>query len=129
VLAGIAHEVGEREAVVHGDVIDRRARAPAVMIEQIGRAGHAAGDVADQLAGTAPVVPQRAAAVIVPLRPARRKMADLIAAGADVPGLGDQLDGGKDRILFDRRKKGGARVEAVVSAAERGGKIEPEPST
>ena len=42
VLFVVAEQIGEREAVMHGDVIDAGARAAAVMVEQVGRAGHAA---------------------------------------------------------------------------------------
>ena len=126
VLVLVAHEIGEREAVMHRDVVDAGARAAAVVVEQVGGAGHAAADLAEQVAFAAPVAAQRSAIMIVPFRPAGRKAADLIAAGADVPRLGDQLDAGQHRILPDRGEERGAAVEAVWSAAERAGEIEAE---
>src|SRR5712664_3862187 len=91
VLLVVAEQIGEGKTVMHGDVVDAGARVAAVMIEQVGRAGHAAGNFADQAAFAAPVTPHRAAIAVVPLRPLGRKRADLIAAHAEVPRLGDQL--------------------------------------
>src|SRR5258705_9554120 len=89
VLLVVAEQVGQRETVMHGDVIDAGPRIAAVMIEQIGGAGHAAGHLADQAAFAAPVTPHRAAIAVVPFRPLRGKRADLVAAEADVPGFAD----------------------------------------
>ncbi len=126
VLLAVAHEVGEGETVVHGRVIDAGARAAAVVMEKVLRGRHAAGDVADEVAGARPVAAQRAAVAIVPLRPGGRKMSDLVAARAEIPWLGDQLDAGKDRILPERREERRVRGETLRSTAERGGKIEAE---
>src|SRR5262245_55196059 len=126
VLALVAHEIGEREAIVDRDEIDARARAAVIVMEQIGRAGHAAAELADEVAFPGPVAPQRATKVVVPLRPAWWKPADLIASGAEVPRLSDELGCSQDRILPYGGKEGGAAIEAVRSAAERAGEIEPE---
>jgi hypothetical protein len=42
-------------------------------------------------------------------------IADLVAAGTQVPGLGDQLDARQRRILQQRIEEAGARIVAVVS--------------
>src|SRR5258708_10861369 len=86
VLGVVAEQVLQREAVVHGDVIDAGARFAAVMIDQVGRAGHAARDFANQAAFTAPVAPHRGTIAVIPLRPLRGKRPDLITAHAEVPG-------------------------------------------
>src|ERR1700674_5209826 len=91
VLFVVAEQIRQREAVMHGDVIDPGARRAAVAVEQVGGAGHAAGHFADQAAFAAPVAPHRAAITVVPFRPLRRKRADLIAAHAEVPWFSDQL--------------------------------------
>src|ERR1017187_3720793 len=91
VLFVVTEQIRQREAVMHGDVIDAGARRAAVVVEQVGRAGHAAGHFADQAAFAAPVAPHRAAIAVVPFRPLRRKGADLIAAQPEVPWFGDQL--------------------------------------
>src|ERR1700754_3302326 len=88
VLLVVGEEIGEREPVVHGDVVDGGAWVAAVMPEQVGRCRHAARYFADQAAFAAPVAPHRAAITVVPLRPLRRKGADLVAAQPHVPPLG-----------------------------------------
>src|SRR5260370_5308664 len=97
----VAEQILEREAVMHGDVIDAGARRAAVMVEQVGRAGHAAGHFADQAAFAAPVAPHRGAITVVPFRQLRRKRADLIAAQPEIPGLCDQIPRRTHRALPD----------------------------
>src|SRR5437868_14815917 len=88
-----------------GDVIDTGARRAATMIEQVGRAGHAARYFADQAAFAAPVSPHGAAVAVIPFRPLRGKRADLIAAEPQIPGLGNKFDRGENRVLPDRREE------------------------
>src|SRR6185312_3611602 len=92
VLVLVADEIGEREAIVHGHVVDAAARAAAIVLELRRRSGHAVCQVADQVSLAAPEAAGRLAVEVVPFRPAGRKAADLVAAGADVPWLRDQLD-------------------------------------
>src|SRR5882672_4158288 len=102
VLLVVAEQIGEGKTVMHGDVVDAGARVAAVMIEQVGRAGHAAGDFADQAAFAAPVTPHRAAIAVVPFGPLRGERADLVTAKAEVPGFGDELHRREHRVLTDR---------------------------
>ena len=125
VLVLVADQVFEREAVVHGDVIDAAAGAAAVMLELHGRAGHAVGEIAGDIVVAAPEAAQGLAIDIVPFRPAVRKGADLVAAVTDVPGLGDQLDVAEHRILPDGAEERRVAVEGRLPA-ERGGEIEAE---
>src|SRR5580704_129600 len=126
VLGVVAEEVVERETVMHRDVIDAGALDAPVMVEEIGRAGHTAGDFADQAAFAAPIAAQRAAIAVVPFRPLRRKTSDLVAAHAEIPGFGDQLDGSQHRVLANGGEEGGVAIKTVRAAAERRGEIEPE---
>src|SRR5439155_8697689 len=105
VLMLVAHEVGQRETVVHRDMIDAGARAAVVVREQIRRSGHPAAELADEISFARPVTPQYLPEMVVPFRPAGRKIPDLIAAGTDVPWLRDQLHVGENGVLPDRRKK------------------------
>src|SRR5207248_6210189 len=89
------------------------------------RAGQRAGHVTKEAAVAAPVAPQRLAVDVVPLRPAGRKAADLIAAEPDVPRLGDQLDVGENRVLADRGEERTVWIKRR-GAAERRGQIEAE---
>ena len=65
------------------------------------RAGQARGELADGAAVAFPEPADDVAILAVPLGPQHGKVADLIAAGADVPRLGDQLDLREDRVLMD----------------------------
>ena len=126
VLIGVAHQVGEGETIMHGDMVDAAARTATVVIEQVGRAGHSAADLADQTSLTGPITPQRLTVAIVPFGPSGRKRADLIAARADVPRFGDQLRFGEHRILPDRGEERRTAIKAVRTARKRGRKIEAE---
>jgi hypothetical protein len=59
-------------------------------------------------------------------RTPRPKAAELIAAGTDVPGLGDQLRLGQHRIGGEGFEEWRLRVEALRAAAERRREIEAE---
>ena len=92
VLLVVGDEVAEREAVMAGDEVDARPRPAPIGLVEVAGAGQPVGEVADAGGLRAPVVPGGVAELAVPLRPADREVADLVAAWADVPRLGDQLD-------------------------------------
>jgi len=62
--------------------------------------------------------------LVVPLCPARRKVADLVSARASVPGLGDQLDRRQSGILSHRVEEAGMLGILAVDARESRGEIE-----
>ena len=70
------------------DAVGRRR----VGLVQVGAAGEAVAELGERRRLAAPEVADRVAVAAVPLRPQRREVADLVAALADVPRLGDQLD-------------------------------------
>ena len=117
VLTVIADEVGERKSIVDGDVIDARARTAAIVIEKIGGTGHATTKLTDDVAFARPVAAKRATKMVVPLRPARWKFADLISSGPNVPRFGDQLDCGQRRILPKGGEEGRAAVKSIAGLA------------
>ena len=91
VLVVVRDEVAQREPVVRGDEVDRRER-PAAVVARRGRSSpvnREANSAASACA--APEVAHRVAVHAVPLGPEHREVADLVAAGPDVPRLGDQL--------------------------------------
>ena len=88
----VADQIVQGEPIVGGDEIDAGVRAAAIVLVQIGGAGQAIGQLADQSALAAPVVAHHVAILAVPFAPADRKLADLIAVFAHVPWLGNQLD-------------------------------------
>ena len=93
-------------------------------IEQVARAGKPGGKFAAQTGIAAPEAADTVAEAIVPLGKSGRMMAQLIAAGADVPRLGDQLHARESGILAERIEEAATRVETVGLAAERHAKIE-----
>src|SRR5262245_33699396 len=123
VLLVIGKQVGERETVMHGDVVDGSTGGAALMTEEVGGRRHPAGDFTDQTAFAAPVTPQRAAVAVVPFRPLRGKLADLVAAEADIPGLGDELDLRQHRILADCGEEAARTIKAARRARQRGGEV------
>ena len=74
----------------------------------------------------APVVAHGVAVLAVPLRPQAREVAHLVAALADVPRFGDQLDLADHRVLLDEVEERRQPVDVVQFAGQRGGQIEAE---
>ena len=126
VLLVVRDEVAQREAVVGGDEVDARRRAAAVGLVEVGAAGEAVGELAERLVLAPPVVADGVAVLAVPLRPQRREVADLVAALADVPRLGDQLHLADDRVLLDEVEERRQPVDLVELAGEGGGEVEAE---
>ena len=93
---------------------------------EVGAAGEAVGELAERLIGAAPEVADGVAVLAVPLRPERREVADLVAAFADVPRLGDQLHLADDRILLDEVEERRQPVDVVQLARERRREVEAE---
>ena len=105
VVVVVGDEVVQREAVVAGDEIDAGVRPAAAPFIEIAGAAEARGEFGDHAAVALPEPADRVAVAAVPFRPQRREIADLIAALAQVPGLGDQLDLRDDRVLVDDVEK------------------------
>ena len=126
VLLVVGHEVAQREAVVGGDEVDAGERAG----DRSARRGRRepvrreANSPSERLA--APEVAHGVAVGAVPLGPLGREAADLVAAGADVPRLGDQLDLADDRVLLHHLEEGGELVDVVELAGQGGGEVEAE---
>ena len=92
------HEVAQRETVVRGDEIDRSPSAAAAgRVQSRCEPERRRRELADEPAVAFPERAHGVAIAAVPLRPAGRKAADLIAAFAEVPRLGDQLDAARAR--------------------------------
>jgi hypothetical protein len=72
---------------------------------QVGAAGETVRELAERLVFAAPVVADGIAVFAVPFAPPHRKIANLIAAAAEVPRLGDQLHALQRWILMHDVKK------------------------
>ncbi len=125
-LRRVAHHVGQGEAVVGGDEVDARLRAPPAGRVEVGRAGEASAEVGGLAGVAAPEAAHGIAEAVVPLRPAAREAPGLIAALAEVPRLGDQLDRGEHRVARDRVEEARARRRPLASPHQRGGEVEAE---
>src|SRR5690554_7352830 len=108
----------QREAVVGRDEIDRGERAPPAAVEQIRRPHQARSELGQLPLIATPEGATSVAVPVVPFRPARWKAADLVTAGAAVPGLGNQLHLAEHRILAAGVEKATALVEAMGFAAK-----------
>src|SRR3712207_9471085 len=89
----------------------RSTRLPYAPLFRSDRAGDASGELADRGILAAPEVADGVAVLAVPLGPQRREVADLVAAVADVPRLGDQLDLADHRVLVHQVEEGRQPVE------------------
>ena len=99
VLVLIGNEIIERKAIMRGNEIDARPRPAAAMIEKIGRARQTRREIGELAFFAFPIPSHRIAEAVVPLGPAGRKCADLVAPWPAVPWFGDELDGRQHRIL------------------------------
>src|SRR6202042_50969 len=123
VLVVVGDQVGEGEAVVGGDEVDARVGAAPAATVQVGAAGQPVGEVGEGLVGAAPVVADAVPVAAVPLRPQGREVAHLVAALAEVPGLGDQLDLADHRVHLDQVEEGRQPVDIVELAGQGGGQV------
>src|SRR5262249_49541638 len=92
VLDVVADEVGEGEAVVGRDEVDAGVGPTAALLVEIARAREPVAELRHLPLVALPVAAYGVAVLSVPFGPPYREIADLIAALAEIPGLGDQLD-------------------------------------
>jgi len=73
-----------------------------------------------------PISAHVVAILAIPFRPQDGEVADLVSTFAHVPGLGDQLHRGNDRVLMDAVEEAGEPAHVVKLPREGGGEIEAE---
>ena len=108
-----------------GDEVDGVVGPPAVVREAIRRSGQPRTQFGQRTDG-APRVTDGAAIHVVPLRPRPGEVAGLIAADADVPGLGDQFDLRENRVGCHRGQHGRPGCDHGGCAGQGRGEVEPE---
>ncbi len=106
--------------------VDARPRLAAALVELVRRAADPRRHVPQQAAVALPVAAHVVAEPVVPLGPARREAADLIAARPAIPRLRDELHRVQHRVLAAGVEEAAALVEAVGLAAEDRGEVEAE---
>ena len=126
VLVVVRDQIVQREAVMGGDEIDAGPRPASALLEEVADPVTRRRKFRQLALVALPIAPHGIAIAVVPLRPAGREAADLIAAGADVPGLGDQLDPRQDGVLAAGVEEAAALVEAMRLAAQDRRQIEAE---
>ena len=87
----VTDHVTQRKTVVRRYEVNARKRRSPVVFKQIGRAVQTSCEGAASTLIAAPEPPNGVSIFIIPLCPARRKFAKLIATRTGVPGLGNQL--------------------------------------
>ena len=100
---------------------------PAGRLVEVRRPGQPGRELAEGCGLAPPVVAHSVAILPVPLGPQTGEVADLVAALADVPRFGDQLDLADHRILLDEIEERRQSVDVVELAGQRGGQVEAEP--
>ena len=124
VLVVVRDEIVESESIVRRDEIDARKGAPPAPTVQVAAPRQPIPQLRHLASITFHVPPDGVPVFAVPLGPADRKVADLIAAFAHVPGLRDQLDLGQDGILVEDVEERTQPVDRMLFSRERGGEIE-----
>src|SRR5271165_6121751 len=109
---------------MRGDEVDAGPGFATAAVEAIGRGGQPRRH--RRLLGRIafPIGPDGITEFIIPLGPAGGETADLIAAGTDIPGFGDQLGGRENRILQTALQKTMRFVEAMLFTRQYRAEIE-----
>src|SRR5262249_20281005 len=92
VLLVVADQVLRGEACMGGGEVDAGVRFAPARLVKVGGPREAAGKISDDPAISLPISAHRVPILVIPLIPARREIASLVAAAADVPRLRDELD-------------------------------------
>ena len=108
-----------------GDEI-HRARWAEFAAEQVRRARQTGGERAEHVLIAAPESAHIVAETVVPFAPIAGELPGAPAAGAAIPGLGDDLQLGEFRIGINGGQQRRILVVAVFAAGEDGGQIEAE---
>ncbi|EXI74696.1 MAG: hypothetical protein AW07_01624 [Candidatus Accumulibacter sp. SK-11] len=123
-LVVVADQVVQREAIMGGDEVDAGIGSAATVLVQIAGAGETVGELPHHAALTAPVIAHDVPVLAIPLGPADRKVAHLIATVPEVPGLGNQLHLRQDRVLVNDVHEGAELIHFVQFPGQRGCQIE-----
>ena len=126
VLVVVADEVVQREAVVAVTKLMLAYGCRPLLLVQVAAAGEPRRQLRHRAAVALPEAAHGVAVLAVPLGPQHREVADLVAALAEVPRLGDQLHLREHRVLVDDVEERRQPVDLVQLARERAGEVEAE---
>src|SRR5690606_37013504 len=105
VLVVVRDEVPQRQTVVRGDEVHAGCGHAPTRCVQVTTAGATVSELTDAAAGAAPEGPHRRSLAAHRLCPPDRKRAELVAAFADVPRLGDELEFTQRGRLMNQREE------------------------
>ena len=71
-----------------------------------------------------PEIPHGIAILPIPLRPEQGEVAHLVASFPQIPGFGNQFDGGQHRILVNDIEEGGQAIHLVEFPGQGRGQVE-----
>ena len=126
VLVVVGDQVAQGEAVVDRDQVHRGGRAAPRPAVHVRRPAEPGGELPHPDRVAAPEVAHGVPVPAVPLAPARREPAEVVAVHLpDVPGLGDQLDPGDHRILRYQVEEGRTGAELALLPGQRGRQVKP----
>jgi hypothetical protein len=91
--------------------------------------GETVRELAERLVFAAPVVADGIAVLAVPFAPPHGEVANLIAAAAEIPRLGDQLHALQRRILMHDVEKSRQTIDVIELAASVEARSKRNPST
>ena len=111
---------------MRGDKVDGSAPVSSIKSENIGRTRQPRGEIADTVRIATPEAADIVAVAIIPFEKSLGEVTELIAARADIPGLGDQYAVAEERIALQFAKKSGIGFETVAPATKDGRQIEAE---
>ena len=93
---------------------------------EIARAGEAVAEIPELGPVADPEVADGVAIAPVPFAPQNGEVSDLVALGAEIPRLGDELHARQDRVLVNDVEERAQLVHVLEVARERRGEIEAE---
>jgi hypothetical protein len=126
VLLRVHHEVLQGEAVVRGREVDRGVGVAAARLVQVAGTGQPERELRELPRIASPEPAHAVAVLAVPLGPADREVADLVAAGSDVPRLGDQLHLREHRVLLDDVEERPEPIDLVQLSGQDRRQVEAE---
>ena len=119
VLFIVGNQIVQSKTVMGGDEVDAGEGQPGGLFIKVRTAGDAGCELTQGLLLPAPEITDAVAVFAVPFGPYRRKVADLVAALAHVPGLGDELDLADDGVLLNDVEKNAERRSTSCSSRAR----------
>src|SRR5690606_5004815 len=99
VLAVIAHDIRKREAVMGGNEVDARPGPASALVKDVARPQKSGRETLHHAFVALPEAAHGVTILVVPLGPAGRMIAKLVAVRTGIPGFRDQLYLGQNRVL------------------------------